>query len=152
MYSVLSVLFGAVLCLLIYGFSFLPSGSLAETDEAENVLDPTKANRRDRDASVTNIPQSQDLALGQMQQGHLDPLDLEVVERALQLIADVIKTDAVSTWSESSQALRCELAELVCTSGVSDPDVLLDMFVSSKDLGTRISTSSNFRARKRALT
>lgn len=66
-------------------------------------------------------------------QRDLDPLDLEVVERAVQDALDAIKFSSDPVDLESDEdlefALRRELAEMVRASGVSDADVLLDMLM-----------------------
>ena len=63
----------------------------------------------------------------------LDPLDLEVVERAIQGLSETIEADRTSAEFDSDEgleiALRRELAEMVRAHGVSDPDVLLDMVI-----------------------
>lgn len=65
----------------------------------------------------------------------LDPLDLEVVERAIQGLSDTIEADRSSVELDSDEgleiALRRELAEMIRAHGVSDPDVLLDMVIES---------------------
>ena len=66
-------------------------------------------------------------------QRDLDPLDLELVERAVQGVLDTIKVGFVPCELESDEdlerALRRELAEMVRASGVSDVDVLLDQLM-----------------------
>jgi hypothetical protein len=66
-------------------------------------------------------------------QRDLDPLDLEVVERAVQSAFDTIKVGSGPVELESDEelelALRRELAEMVRASGVSDADVLLDLLM-----------------------
>ena len=63
----------------------------------------------------------------------LDPLDLEVLERALESKPDAIKSPSDVAELESDEelelALRRELAEMVRSSGVSDADALLDLFI-----------------------
>jgi hypothetical protein len=63
----------------------------------------------------------------------LDPLDLEVLERALASTPDVIKSGLEAAELESDEelerALRRELAEMIRASGESDPDALLDMLM-----------------------
>jgi len=73
-------------------------------------------------------------------QRELDPLDLEIVERAVQGCWDAIEAGFGSVELESDEeleiALRRELAEMVRISGVSDADVLLDILIegtSEKD-------------------
>jgi len=56
MYALLSVLSGLVLCVLVYGLSFVPSATLAQTDEAGEAMNRTlqRGVRRDpEDAEVT---------------------------------------------------------------------------------------------------
>jgi hypothetical protein len=64
-------------------------------------------------------------------QRDLDPLDLEIVERAVQGVSDAIKAGPTPSDLESDEelALRGELAEMVRASGVSDADVLLDILL-----------------------
>ena len=66
-------------------------------------------------------------------QRDLDPLDLEVVERAVQGVSDAIKAGPTPSDLESDEelelALRGELAEMVRASGVSDADALLDILI-----------------------
>jgi hypothetical protein len=64
---------------------------------------------------------------------NLDPLDLEVVERAVQGLSETIEGDCSSAELDSDEgleiALRRELAEMIRAHGVSDVDVLLDMVI-----------------------
>jgi len=66
-------------------------------------------------------------------QRDLDPLDLEIVERAVKGVSDAIKAGPTPPDLESDEelelALRGELAEMVRASGVSDADVLLDILI-----------------------
>ena len=66
----------------------------------------------------------------------LDPLDLEVLEIALESTPDTIKSPSDVTELESDQeleqALRGELAEMIRASGVNDADALLDLFIDGK--------------------
>jgi hypothetical protein len=66
----------------------------------------------------------------------LDPLDLEVLEKALESKPDAIKSPSDVAGLESDEelelALRRELAEEIRASGVSDADALLDIFVGGK--------------------
>ena len=66
----------------------------------------------------------------------LDPLDLEVLERALESTPDAIKTPSdvaeLESDEELERALRGELAEMIRASGVSDADALLDIFIDGK--------------------
>jgi hypothetical protein len=71
----------------------------------------------------------------------LDPLDLEVLERALARTPEVIKSGLEAAELESDEelelALRRELAEMIRASGESDPDALLDMLMegTSQNVG-----------------
>jgi hypothetical protein len=71
----------------------------------------------------------------------LDPLDLEVLERALARTPEVIKSGLEAAELESDEelelALRRELAEMTRASGESDPDALLDMLMegTSQNVG-----------------
>ena len=71
----------------------------------------------------------------------LDPLDLEVLERALVITPALIKSNSDVAELESDEerelALRRELAEMIRANGLSDPDALLDMLMESK--GGRVS-------------
>jgi hypothetical protein len=64
-------------------------------------------------------------------QGDLDPLDLEIVERALQGVREGILAGSAPIDLESDEelerALRRELAETVRASGVTDAETLLDI-------------------------
>jgi hypothetical protein len=64
-------------------------------------------------------------------QGDLDPLDLEIVERALQGLCEGIAASSAPLDLESDEelerALRRELAETVRASGVTDAESLLDL-------------------------
>ena len=66
----------------------------------------------------------------------LDPLDLEVLERALESKPDAIKSPSdvaeLESDEELERALRGELAEMIRASGVSDADALLDIFIDGK--------------------
>ncbi|MHA1133042.1 MAG: hypothetical protein ACTSRM_02010 [Alphaproteobacteria bacterium] len=63
----------------------------------------------------------------------LDPLDLEVLERALESTTDAIKSSSDVAELESDEELelelRRELAEMACADGVSDPNALLDILI-----------------------
>ena len=59
----------------------------------------------------------------------LDPLDLEIVERALQGISEGAVSLDLESDEELELALRRELAEMIRASGVSDADVLLDILI-----------------------
>ena len=63
----------------------------------------------------------------------LDPLDLEIIERAVQGVSDVMESgpapDDFESDAELEHALRRELAEMVRASGVGDADVLLDILI-----------------------
>ena len=71
---------------------------------------------------------------------HLDPLDWEIVERAVQGVWDTIYSGSALVDLESDEelehALRRELAETVRVSGVSDAEALLDLL--NEGLGERI--------------
>ena len=62
---------------------------------------------------------------------YLDPLDLEVLEKALESKPDVIKSPSDVAELESDEELECalrrELSEMVCTKGASDPDTMLEI-------------------------
>jgi hypothetical protein len=64
-------------------------------------------------------------------QRDLDPLDLEIVERTVQVAWDAIKASCAPVELGSDEeleiVLRREIAEMIRASGVSDADVLLDM-------------------------
>jgi hypothetical protein len=64
----------------------------------------------------------------------LDPLDLEIVERAFDGVSDAIKTGTNLVDPESDEeletALLRELVEMVSVSGVSDPEALRDILVA----------------------
>jgi hypothetical protein len=63
----------------------------------------------------------------------LGPLDLEIVERALNGVVDAVRTEApcdLESDEALEAALRRELVEMVRSSGVSDPEVLLDLLVA----------------------
>jgi hypothetical protein len=75
----------------------------------------------------------------------LDPLDLEVVERAFEVASDAIKTKA--TFDPDSDealeaAMRRELVEMICSTGVSDPEALLDILFA--DFSDRDSSGPQF--------
>jgi hypothetical protein len=63
----------------------------------------------------------------------LDPLDLEMIERAVEGISEVVETCRAQVDLESDKglevALRRELAEMVRASGVGDVEVLLDLLI-----------------------
>jgi hypothetical protein len=69
-------------------------------------------------------------------QGNLDPLDLEIVERALQGVWESIKAGSAPLNLESDEelerALRRELAETVRASGVTDAEALLDILFEGR--------------------
>ena len=75
----------------------------------------------------------------------LDPLDLEVVERAFEVASDAIKTKAPFD-PDSDEALeaamRRELVEMICSTGVSDPEALLDILLA--DLSDKDSRGPQF--------
>jgi hypothetical protein len=66
----------------------------------------------------------------------LDPLDLEIVERACYTVLDVIR--GAGHFDPDMDAaletvLRRELVEIVWSSGVGDPEALLDILVDLSD-------------------
>jgi len=67
-------------------------------------------------------------------QRDLDPLDLEIVERVLQSVSEIVRDSYppadLETDEELELALRRELAEMVRASGISDADVLLDILMT----------------------
>ena len=68
----------------------------------------------------------------------LDPLDLEIVERAFEAASAAIDTEAVldpDSDEELEAALRRELLEMIASTGVSDPVALLDSLLA--DLSDR---------------
>jgi hypothetical protein len=69
-------------------------------------------------------------------QGDLDPLDLEIVERALQGVCEGITAGSAPLDLESDEelerALRRELAETVRASGVTDAEALLDILFEGR--------------------
>ena len=77
----------------------------------------------------------------------LDPLDLEVLERALEGTPDAIKTPPAVAELESDEelerALRGELAEMIRANGVSDADALLDIFIDGKTERVYQASNSN---------
>jgi hypothetical protein len=64
----------------------------------------------------------------------LDPLDIEIVERAFDSLSVATKTGTILVDPESDEeletALLRELVEMVRFSGVSDPDALRDILVA----------------------
>ena len=62
----------------------------------------------------------------------LDPLDLEIIERAFEAASEAINTKA-SLDPDSDEALeaalRRELLEMIGSTGVSDPETLLDILL-----------------------
>jgi hypothetical protein len=63
----------------------------------------------------------------------LDPLDLEIVERAFHGVVDAVSTEApcgLDSDEALEAALRHALVEMVRSSGVSDPEALLDILVA----------------------
>ena len=65
----------------------------------------------------------------------LDPLDWEIVERAVVGLSDAVKADLrpdhIGSDVELQPTLRSELAEMVCSSCVSDTDAILDIFIEA---------------------
>jgi hypothetical protein len=69
----------------------------------------------------------------------LDPLDLELVERAIEDVSDTIRTNLdLESDEQLEAALRRELADMIRSTGVGDPAVLLDILMA--DLSDRYST------------
>jgi hypothetical protein len=69
-------------------------------------------------------------------QRDLDPLDLEIVERAVQGALDVINAGSDPVELENDEelelALRRELEEMVLANGASDADVLLEILFEGR--------------------
>jgi hypothetical protein len=76
-------------------------------------------------------------------QRDLDPLDLEIVERAFESTWEAVKQSNTLAKLDSDEeleaALRCELLELARFSGVSDPEALRDLIA---DLAVRWTSAS----------
>jgi hypothetical protein len=69
----------------------------------------------------------------------LDPLDLEIVERAFNSVVGAVSAEApcdLESDEALEAALRRELTEMVRSSGVSDPESVLDILVA--DLSDRV--------------
>jgi hypothetical protein len=66
-------------------------------------------------------------------QDDLDPLDLEIVERAVQGVCEGVATGDLESDEELERALRRELAETVRASGVTDAEALLDILFERRD-------------------
>lgn len=66
----------------------------------------------------------------------LDPLDKEILERALQASLSVLKTSVQCVEDESDkaleQALRIELLEIARFNGVRDPEALKDILLRTR--------------------
>jgi len=63
----------------------------------------------------------------------LDPLDLEVVERAFEVASDAIRTEGPFDPDSDEgleAAMRRELVEMISSTGVSDPEALLDILLA----------------------
>lgn len=64
----------------------------------------------------------------------LDPLDWEIVERAVQGVSEIARAGQPPADLDSDEdlerALRRELAEMIHASGVGDADVLLDILIT----------------------
>jgi hypothetical protein len=64
----------------------------------------------------------------------LDPLDREILEKASGGLRDWLKQDGVPVKLDSDEALeaalRRELVEMIRSSGVSNPEALLDILVA----------------------
>jgi hypothetical protein len=77
----------------------------------------------------------------------LDPLDLEIVERAFHCALDTIRSDPtldLESDEELESALRRELEEMVRSSGISDPEGVLDVLVA--DFSERYGTELRIRS------
>jgi hypothetical protein len=65
----------------------------------------------------------------------LDPLDLEILERALESAVVALKEDDAFNDLDSDEALeaslRSELAEIARSNGVSDADTLRDVLLAA---------------------
>jgi hypothetical protein len=77
----------------------------------------------------------------------LDPLDLEIVERALDSISDSVRAEAPSKNCDAFEAnLRRELITMVRSRGVSDPEALWESLVAEMtEKGVRLSGRSEKR-------
>ncbi len=66
----------------------------------------------------------------------LDPLDKEILERALQASLSVLKTSIQSVEDESDEALeqllRVELLEIASLNGIRDPETLKDILLRTR--------------------
>ena len=64
----------------------------------------------------------------------LDPLDLELLERALEGVLDALKEDNGLVDLDSDEvleaALRSELVDIARCNGVTDPDTLRDILLA----------------------
>jgi hypothetical protein len=67
--------------------------------------------------------------------GRFDPLDLEILEKALDLALAALKGDAAGTDLDSDEALeatlRRELIEIARFNGVNDPETLRDVLLAA---------------------
>jgi hypothetical protein len=64
----------------------------------------------------------------------LDPLDMEILERAFDAALAVIKEDHPTEFDSDEgleTILRRELIEIACFKGVSDPEALRDLVVTN---------------------
>jgi hypothetical protein len=77
----------------------------------------------------------------------LDPLDLEIVERALDSISDSVRAEAPFKNYDTFEAdLRRELITMVRSRGVSDPEALWESLVAEMtEKGVRLSGRSEKR-------
>jgi hypothetical protein len=78
-------------------------------------------------------------------QRDFDPLDLKIVEKAFEGVSDAIKAKTnfdLESDEELEAALRRELAEVICSTGISDPTALLDVLMAelSDRYGTQVSS------------
>ena len=75
------------------------------------------------------------MSLYKTPRNELDPLDNEILERALDATWDAIKSTGQSFDAESDEelesALRRELIEIARLNGVSDPETLKDLLLAS---------------------
>jgi hypothetical protein len=64
----------------------------------------------------------------------LDPLDMEILERAFDAALAVVKEHSTEFDSDEGleAILRRELIEIACFNGVSDPETLRDLVVTNR--------------------
>jgi hypothetical protein len=72
-----------------------------------------------------------------------DPLDLEILERAFECARNTVRDAELSievdTDEELETALRCELIEIACSRGITDPETLRDLVLArlcSEEIGS----------------